>query len=63
MEALRLWRVCALYSIPLMSLDDNYPLVCRHLAAPLADGAMAAAAALAREAFLTIAELVCLSAR
>lgn len=45
-----------------MSLDDNYPLVCRHLAVPLADGEMSAAV-LARETYLTIAELVCLSAR
>jgi hypothetical protein len=46
-----------------MSLDDNYPLVCRHLAAPSPGGATAAAAALAREAYLAAAELLCLSAR
>lgn len=57
-----MWRACALYGIPIMSLDDNYPLVCRHLAAP-GGGSWAAAAALAREAYLATAELVCLSAR
>lgn len=63
-EALRMWRACALYGIPSMSLDDNYPLVCRHLAAPSpGGGSSSAAAALAREAYLAAAELVCLSAR
>ena len=57
-----MWRACALYGIPIMSLDDNYPLVCRHLVAP-GGGSWAAAAALAREAYLATAELVGLSAR
>lgn len=60
-----MWRACSLYGIPTMSLDDNYPLLCRHLAvtAPNGGSGAAAAVALAREAYLAIAEIVCLSAR
>lgn len=98
-EGLRLWRVCALYDLPIASLDALWPLLAAHFAGPPAAAAMqaadaaamaaepasqpanAAAAAggggneggalqggtarfaMAREALLTAAELVCHAAR
>ena len=60
-----MWRVCAVYGLPVMSLDGNYPLLCRHLGVPPVSGGTAAVAAavLARESYLAIAELVRLPSR
>lgn len=72
MEGLRLWRVCAMYDVCVASLDAMWPLLAARFAGPAAGSGGGAASgahrtvladALAREALLTAAELVCHAAR